>query len=326
MSVAAPFLSICIPTRNRADALRRTLASICEQEVFGATDAVEVVISDNASDDGTVEVVREFIARHGDKVRYYRNEQNIHDRNFEAALARGRGELLKLNNDTLEHEPDSLRMLTELVSRQRATRPVLFFLHRTDGPPRSVACATLDEFVREVSYDITWIAGFAIWRADLAAMADFSRHAALQLVQVDAVLRQIGGGRDALVVRAPLWHVIPGRGAGGYDLLRVFLDNYFGLLAAYVAAGALSPQTYEREKRRMLHGHIARWVAMSMVGCQASFDVRAHWAYVRRHFGAAPWVRLVYGLRLAGNLAKYALKRFVLDNQARLASVRAGKG
>lgn len=326
VSGLAPLVSICVPTYNRAASLRRVLTSICTQEAFRTSDTVEVVVSDNASEDDTGAVVREFIAQYGAKVRYQRNASNIHDRNFEAALALGRGELLKLNNDMLEHEPGSLRQLIELVMEQRVARPVLFFVHRTDGPPRRVACATLDAFVREVSYDMTWIAGFAIWRTDLAALVDFSRHAALQLVQVDVILRQLGAGRPALVLRAPLWRPSPKRNTGGYDLLRVFMDNYFGLLAPYVATGALSRETYEQERRRTLYGHIVRWVAMSKVGCQASFDVRDHWSYVRRHFGAAPGVRLGYALRLAGNLVKYALKRFVLDNRDRLARWRAGKG
>lgn len=326
MSSPTPLLSICIPTRNRAEALRRTLASICAQEVFDATGAVEVVVSDNASDDATAEVVREFIQRHGDKVRYFRNAQNIHDRNFEVALARGRGALLKLNNDTLEHLPGSLRTLLEIEARHRGARPVLFFLHQGGAGVRCLDCATMDAFVGEVSYNITWIAGFSIWREDFAGMADFGRCAPLQLQQVDAVLRQLGGGRHALVVRAPLWRVSPGRGAGGYDLLRVFMDNYFGLLAPYVARAALSRGAYEREKRRMLHGHIARWVAMSKVGCQASFDVRDHGAYVRRHFDAAPWTRLVYRLLLAGNLVKYGIKRLVLDNRERLRRARWWEG
>jgi abequosyltransferase len=52
-------LSICIPTYNRARFIGEALESIVAQ----ATDDVEIVISDNASTDGTGEIVAAFAAR-----------------------------------------------------------------------------------------------------------------------------------------------------------------------------------------------------------------------------------------------------------------------
>ena len=51
-----PLLSICIPTYNRSKSLRICLLSILSQ-TKGYEEDVEVVVSDNCSDDDTMQVV-----------------------------------------------------------------------------------------------------------------------------------------------------------------------------------------------------------------------------------------------------------------------------
>ena len=63
-----PLLSICIPTRNRAAFLYRTLRSITETPVFQNGNEVEVVVSDNASTDATEEIVKIFTEKYGNKI------------------------------------------------------------------------------------------------------------------------------------------------------------------------------------------------------------------------------------------------------------------
>jgi len=70
----SPLLSICIPTYNRSRLLRICLLSILNQ-TRGYEDDVEVVVSDNCSDDDTMQVV-EWAREHG-PLRYHRNESNI---------------------------------------------------------------------------------------------------------------------------------------------------------------------------------------------------------------------------------------------------------
>lgn len=53
-----PILSIIVPTLNRADTLRHTLTTIAKQDV----EEVEVIVSDNHSLDGSVDVARQFCA------------------------------------------------------------------------------------------------------------------------------------------------------------------------------------------------------------------------------------------------------------------------
>ncbi len=69
-----PLLSICVPTFNRADRLRVALdALLPDTENCGGQ--VEVLVSDNASDDNTRHVIEDFSRRHS--LRTFRNDTNL---------------------------------------------------------------------------------------------------------------------------------------------------------------------------------------------------------------------------------------------------------
>lgn len=66
-------LAICIPTHHgRATYLRELLDSILRQEGVRDNDQVEVCISDNASEDGTAELVRQYQRLSSIPIRYFR--------------------------------------------------------------------------------------------------------------------------------------------------------------------------------------------------------------------------------------------------------------
>ncbi len=56
-------VSIVVPTLNEVDGIKRTLDSICVERLRGLGYDVEVIVVDGGSDDGTVDVAREWGAR-----------------------------------------------------------------------------------------------------------------------------------------------------------------------------------------------------------------------------------------------------------------------
>lgn len=73
MSASGRLVSVGIPTYNRVDRLRTAVESVLGQD----HPEVEVVISDNASTDGTEEYARGLVDRHPGRVRYLRNDENL---------------------------------------------------------------------------------------------------------------------------------------------------------------------------------------------------------------------------------------------------------
>lgn len=87
-----PLLSICIPTYNRAKMLRVCLDSILNQFVdLGLSGLVEVVVSDNASGDGTRELVLEYQKKFP-QLKYFRNAENLGaDKNIANSVIKATG-------------------------------------------------------------------------------------------------------------------------------------------------------------------------------------------------------------------------------------------
>jgi glycosyltransferase involved in cell wall biosynthesis len=86
-AAAEPLVSIGLPTRNGERYLEDAVRSVLAQDYS----RIELVISDNASDDGTEEICRQF-ARSDARVHYHRQSQNVGlVANFNAVLHLGRG-------------------------------------------------------------------------------------------------------------------------------------------------------------------------------------------------------------------------------------------
>lgn len=114
-------VTVIIPTRNRADTLRHSLATLtaCRD------DHLEILVSDNASDDDTENVV----ATAGDsRIRYINTGRRLGmSQNWELALQHANGDWIGYLGDDDGFLPDALTRLRETVSLHdvEAVRPRL---------------------------------------------------------------------------------------------------------------------------------------------------------------------------------------------------------
>lgn len=94
-TAGAPLVSIGMTVYNAAAFVRKTLDSLLAQDYPN----LELVISDNASTDGSSEICQRFAER-DPRVRYYRNSENIGAvRNWNRTLELARGELFMWASD-----------------------------------------------------------------------------------------------------------------------------------------------------------------------------------------------------------------------------------
>jgi acetyltransferase-like isoleucine patch superfamily enzyme/glycosyltransferase involved in cell wall biosynthesis len=252
-------LSICIPTFNRAQFLQRTLQSIVDQVVFITSDSIEVVISDNCSDDETEPLSLQFSQAYPGKIRYFRNATNVGgDANFEMALTRGNGAFLKLHNDNLLVRNGSLTELLKVITATRAEQPIIFCTNGNNnivGGPIAV-CNSMNAFVQHVSFFSTWIGGFGIWKEQFEKIPDFSVNAHLHLVQTDILFRLLATGKRAIVLYDVYFHGLDIGRKGGYNIAEVFGQNYLSILKKYLTTGTLEDAVFQSEKKTILLRHI----------------------------------------------------------------------
>lgn len=124
---AAPDATIVVTTRNRKDELGRTLESCLSQR-----GNIEVLVIDDASDDGTSAYVRERFPR----IRLERNEVSrglIAARNQAAGLARGRI-IFSIDDDAVFTSEDTVERVLREFDHPRVGAVAMPHIHVTDSP------------------------------------------------------------------------------------------------------------------------------------------------------------------------------------------------
>src|SRR5881394_1714601 len=106
MSGETPEISVVLPTYNRSESLRRTLASL-ERQTFPAA-KFEVIVVDDGSTDGTASVAAEFAGRGPMKVEYVRGSHEGPGASRNLGVSRARGGIVAFIEDDVLPEPDWL--------------------------------------------------------------------------------------------------------------------------------------------------------------------------------------------------------------------------
>lgn len=110
MTAAAPQFTVILPTRERAYVLRYALQTVLDQD----TDGVEIIVSDNCSEDGT----RDMVESLGDPRIVYRNtgKRLSMSKNWEFALSHATGEWVTVVGDDDGLLPGCLSRVAELAA------------------------------------------------------------------------------------------------------------------------------------------------------------------------------------------------------------------
>ena len=154
-----PTVSLGIPVYNGERYVGEAIRSALGQSL----DDIEVVISDNASTDGTERICREFAAA-DPRVRYFRNTSNVGAHpNFNLAFDHSRGRYFKwLAHDDLLH-PDYLQRCVAVL----------------DADPGVALCQTDLACIDESGQQI----GVIPWRLEAAGSTDPVRRFAAILLE-----------------------------------------------------------------------------------------------------------------------------------------------
>lgn len=255
-----PLVSICIPTYNRADILRNSLETLLCQPEF-LSKKVEIVISDNASTDETKSICENLACKYNN-FKYFRNKENINDRNFPMALSRGTGLLRKLFNDSFNYTEDALKYICDAVEKYGNEKPILYFSN-TNGTDTFLENIEISEFLKNISYFITWIGSFACWDTDCENIntEDIS-YCSKNLWQVKKLLSlfEKNNSRAVILNGRILYNQEISKKNVSYGLFRVFHDNYLSILDEYVKKGLLSKDTFDWLEKDLLMNYYVQWI------------------------------------------------------------------
>lgn len=279
-------LSICIPTYNRAAYLDESLRRIHRQyRTLDRSDAVEIIVSDNCSDDDTEAVVRRYTCD-GLPVRYIRNSENLGmDGNFMQCFRLSQGRYAWLLGDDDYLKDGSLQWMVDMLSAEDYG-----LVHISAYPKqKSIEYETCSEaagFLQKINYWITFISGNVVSTRYLM-QTEVEKYKGTLFSQVPIYLTAaIHGNRNAIVYREILESGLAMETNGGYNIFKVFVVNFLTIWKEQTAALPDNKRVYAGVKRVLYENFLTCYIMRLLLKKNNTrFKTDGAWRILWRYYG-----------------------------------------
>ncbi len=252
-----PILSIAIPTFNRSYFLKLNLEQLKNEIKSCPYGAIELLVSDNASEDDTQFTVESF-QESGMSINYIKNDENIgSDANIAQCfnMAKGRYVLILGDDDLLVDGVLSL-ILKRIQNHQYGVVFLKSYGYDNDFRKESPGEGwdykiynDSEKFIEKVAHLVTLISGCII-NKEILRNVDVKQFCGSNLVQVNLVLSAALSAKENLFVSS--YSVACKRNnSGGYDFGNIFVENFFNILDSYHAMG-LGKDTINNIENRLI--------------------------------------------------------------------------
>ena len=259
-------LTVAIPTYNRVDKLKNGLQNLVRQT---AGKPVELLVSDNASQDGTQNFMEDFCQEHPE-VTYVRNAENVGpDRNFLNCYNRASGEYVLLMGDDDLLLPGSVDTILETL----AQKPVFVYLNSSlmlsedpleyavpDFPEgETIVFTSKDDFMRQMGIMVTFMSSFILRNDLVQAIPDKERYIGTYFIQSHIALHTLAtDGEYIFITRNCV--VATANKTVPYDVYFVWGRMYARLLKETAVEAGVDPQLVHQ-----IHGEDLRTVIFGFV-------------------------------------------------------------
>lgn len=283
-----PVLSICIPTYNRAADLHRCLSTIVHQ--IGDCSLFEVVVSDNASPDGTQQVLAAFTEAYPNmNLRYWRNDDNVGvERNIIKLLDDARGDYVLLHGDDDFFTDMTIMPMLHLIQTNRDCS--VFFLNVLSDDGQVHRKEGLAAFIETASLHSGFISSIIIQREAYRQIEDKTKFIGSGFNHIYLQLEALRYKPHFAVVNKAMFGYA-GNKPTGYNFGKFFIEGYLSILDHYRAYG-LSDEALLMEKRSMLATTVLPWYKR-IVEQQLGTDVSGFEEIYTAHYQDEPYYEAI---------------------------------
>lgn len=278
-----PIFTYALITYNRSKYLTKSLRSVLKQ--VGNDDLVEVLVSDNASTDDTREIVQQ-LQRKYHNLRYHCNDTNIGaEGNMHVALRNSMGEYVMVAGDDDYVADGALYALVDHLYRHRDCSLVYLSQSPAQAPLTSYESTGYLNYLSYIGFYITFISAIIMKRRLYNRIADPEKYNDTRIPQVYLQMEILKQEPSFSVLGSCFWEKNGEHSPKGYNLIEVFVKNYFDILTATVD---IPPDQLSAEKKRVMEGMIYPWCyRIKHMGVQLSLD--GIFEMVRDYYGAEPY-------------------------------------
>jgi glycosyltransferase involved in cell wall biosynthesis len=248
---------------------------------------IEVIVCDNCSTDDTAVVVAKY-----PHIKYYRNSENIRDSNFAVALGHSTGCYLKLFNDTLSFKSGALKFILDCIKNKLELKENLFFYNNMFLNKNCQKEAnSVNEYIKQVSFQTTWIANFGVWCEDFQRITNKEKYVQYQFTQVDWTYQIAANGKKTNIYFDEFYDVVPTKQKGSYNVFDTFINKYLFV----VKSVKLPLLVYELEKYRLCRYFVYPWLVMLFITEKNtySFDIKGAFKIIFLKYWYEPYLYVI---------------------------------
>ncbi len=240
------FLSICIPTYNRASFLQLCLSQFCKQIEIYKTE-IELIVADNCSTDGTKEIVDEFSNKYS-FIQYHQQAENLGaDGNFAWCFNEAKGKYVWIFGDDDVLLDDKLK---EIVAILTQNNPDILYVkgygfagnnYLAEMPTNKAIIAkqplihftSNKKFIQQINYFTTFASGNIVNKNILPADFNSSLWTNTNLVQTNWIFEALLVGNKFILMNENVM-AIKTNNTGGYKLFETFASHYDNILNYFI--------------------------------------------------------------------------------------------
>ena len=292
-------LTIAIPTYNRAVILKKCLSSIFSQ-INGLEKYINILVSDNNSEDNTFDVVNSFILSGYDLI-YNKNKSNIGmDMNFRYCFNNTKSKYVWILGDD-DFILDGA--LNEIITILNNDDLGILYLE-TKQLDNSVLEVYTDsaKMLSKVSFYITFISSIIVSTHHISKI-NFDKYKGSYLnylqVYLDALFLS---KRNAKYNKLTMDIANDQKTNGGYNVFKVFVENYLNILKDYRKYFSL--YYYELEKFRLLKGFVRPYLSMAILKSDSNFNFNNFLSILLKKYWYEPYFYLLYILIFVKSIFK----------------------
>ncbi len=236
-------LSICIPTNGIVRWVVPVIDSIYVQGVDNSL--FEVIITDNGESTDLMEAVKKYKLAN---FHYYKTNAQGFTNQIDA-FEKCSGVFCKMLNHRSCMMPGSIEKIIALVKKYQEEKPILYFAEGKVKGDDIIECASVDEFVRKMSYWVSWSAGTGAWKKDIVDLREKKINKMFPHTVYLFGLRN----ESKYVIWNEKYEVMADEsGKGGYDLYYTFSVVFLDIVNGLRTSGRISLETFSKLKNDLL--------------------------------------------------------------------------
>lgn len=307
-----PLLTIAIPTYNRESYL-----DLCLSQLYGQADRigkdVELIVSDNASTDGTPQVVNKYRDL-GVSLTYLRNSDNVGaDANISQCFKKASGKyvLILADDDVLvDGAMDIILDILEKGDYGVVHLKSYPFVHdfRSEGrPSRGISGFTVyddkEQFIKKVHIMLTFISGNIVNKTIVDEDLDIDSFLTTNLVQMSWTLSALVNAACNLYINDACI-AAKAENTGGYKLCKVFGVNLRMILSRFESQG-VPPNLFRGITTMLLCDFLPGYI-LKLRADTKGFHAEDFWETLAPVYNSEPlfWLATMPAIKLPLPLAK----------------------